>query len=91
MATDTRKLTLEQQHAFGRDGFVVIRHLASPETCAGLRDVIQGELERPVGPIEYEADLGYPGAPADRDASGLAGVGAVLVQDLLTDRKHRLR
>ena len=70
MATDTRKLTLEQQHAFGRDGFVVVRHLASPETCAGLRDVIQGELEQPVGPIEYEADLGYPGAPADRDASG---------------------
>ena len=70
VVTDIRDLTVEEQHAFGRDGFVVIRGLASTETCAGLLDAIEVELREPEEPVEYEADLGYPGAPPHRDSAG---------------------
>ena len=58
--TDTRQLTPEERQSFRRHGFVIIRGLASEETCAGLRDVIHREVGKLGGPIEYEADLGYP-------------------------------
>ena len=76
MEDNPRTLSLEEQHDLARDGFLVIRRLASPETCTQLLQTVHGELNKPSepsgpsGPIEYEADLGYAGAPADRDAVG---------------------
>ena len=68
--TNTRQLTPEERQSFRRHGFVIIRGLASEETCAGLQDVIHREVGELGGPIEYEADLGYPGAPSHRADSG---------------------
>ena len=70
VGTDTRQLTLEEQETFRRNGFVIVHGLASEDTCAGLQEVINRELAEPGGPIEDEADLGYPGAPPNRTDSG---------------------
>jgi phytanoyl-CoA hydroxylase len=55
---------------FTRDGFVVLRQLAEPDTWRGIRQHALDWLEAPQAPVEYESDLGYPGAPNARDAIG---------------------
>ncbi|MCD0504727.1 phytanoyl-CoA dioxygenase family protein [Bordetella petrii] len=56
--------TLRQQ------GFVVARQFAAPDTVAALRAEAERQLALESGPIEYEADLKYPGAPESRQAQG---------------------
>ncbi len=60
----------EQIAALRRDGLVVVRNMLDPGQCALLRQIAQAQLSAQVAPIEYEADLGYPGAPASREAEG---------------------
>ncbi|HYG45954.1 MAG TPA: phytanoyl-CoA dioxygenase family protein [Bordetella sp.] len=60
----------EQVATLRRQGFVVARQFAAPATVAALRAQAEGELAREAGPIEYEADLQYPGAPPSRHAQG---------------------
>lgn len=55
---------------FRHDGYIVLRGLADADTCAAIERVARRELEAARGPVEYEAELGYPGAPASRDAAG---------------------
>jgi phytanoyl-CoA hydroxylase len=55
---------------FRRDGYVISRALAPAAIVDRMRTVAQAQLAREAGPLEYEADLGYPGAPASRDAPG---------------------
>lgn len=55
---------------FQRNGFVIARGLASPGVVAAMRQVTLEGIERHIPPIEYEADLHYPGAPESRDAEG---------------------
>jgi phytanoyl-CoA hydroxylase len=55
---------------FARDGFVIARRLASRESCENMRAVAQRHLTGAIQPVEYEADVRYPGAPASRDAPG---------------------
>lgn len=55
---------------FRRDGYVVLRDVVSARRCAELRAAIAADLDPLVGPAEFEADVGYPGAPVDRDAAG---------------------
>lgn len=59
-----------EQDAFERDGFLILRGLAGAEQVAALRAVAVEHLQRQVPPLEYEADLHYPGAPASRTAEG---------------------
>jgi len=63
-------LVADQTGAFERDGFLVIRGFASPARCRDLVEEIDRCLDPPVGPLELEAELGYPGAPPDIDATG---------------------
>ena len=56
--------------AFERDGYVVARGLTPAADCAHLRAIAQRDLAQAVPPLEYEADVRYPGAPASRDAPG---------------------
>lgn len=56
--------------AFQRDGFLIARGLAQPQTVAAVRQLAEEHLARRVEPLELEADLNYPGAPASRDAAG---------------------
>lgn len=53
-----------------KQGFVVARQFADPSQVASLRALAQRHLAEHVAPIEYEADLQYPGAPASRGAEG---------------------
>ncbi len=56
--------------AFRRDGFVIARGLFPRARCERLRALAQAHLDRRVAPVEYEADVRYPGAPESRDAAG---------------------
>ncbi len=60
--------------AFHADGYVVLRGFADEATCVTLEAVARRQLTEAVPPVEYEADLGYPGAPTTRDATGGATV-----------------
>ena len=55
---------------FARDGYQVVRGLAEPEHCRALCAEVDKALDPPLGPLEYEAELGYPGAPRDLAAAG---------------------
>ncbi|WP_459615892.1 phytanoyl-CoA dioxygenase family protein [Bordetella sp. 2513F-2] len=51
-------------------GFVVVPGFASAQEVQALRNLAQRHLDAAVAPLEYEADLRYPGAPASREAEG---------------------
>ena len=55
---------------FEKTGFVIARQLADPEICRQMMACTQATLAAPFGPVEYEADLHYPGAPGSRTAAG---------------------
>ncbi len=64
-------LKLERQIAVLREeGFVVVRGLVDAKRCAAIREVAEVQLAANAAPLEYEADLSYPGAPASRQAAG---------------------
>lgn len=56
--------------SFQRDGFVVLRNFASPAEFTALADLAKRDLRPLVAPAEFEADVGYPGAPPSRSAAG---------------------
>lgn len=55
---------------FERTGFMVLRGVLGTEQCTELRDFVRQSLDPLVGPAEFEADVGYPGSPTDRQAEG---------------------
>jgi len=63
-------LTPDQIDQFNRDGYLICHGLAAPETCERLLAITHAHLAQAIEPVEYEAVLGYPGAPASLDAPG---------------------
>lgn len=63
-------LTPGEQSRFEQDGFLILRGFATPDQVAVLRAVAEEHLRREIPPVEYEADLHYPGAPSSRRAEG---------------------
>jgi phytanoyl-CoA hydroxylase len=61
---------LEQIRALREDGYVVVPGLVSPQRCEAMRAVAQQQLTEAAAPVEFEADLQYPGAPNSKDALG---------------------
>ena len=56
---------------YRRDGYVVLHEFASAVQCDLLAELARRDLQPLVGPAEFEADVGYPGAPLSRyDAGG---------------------
>ena len=55
---------------FDKDGFLLVRGLASESLCERMRHVVQDSLDPLLGPAEFETDVGYVGAPASRTAPG---------------------
>lgn len=55
---------------FQREGYLVLKSVLSPRACELVLQRVQKELNPLVGPIEYEADVGYPGAPESRSQPG---------------------
>jgi len=63
-------LIQEQITTLREQGFVVVRGLITPERVAALRAQVGRQLAERAAPLEYEADLRYPGAPESRTAQG---------------------
>jgi len=63
---------------FDQDGVVVLPRIASTDQVKELCDVALRHLAAAIPPLEYEADLHYPGAPPARDAPGGATVRRLL-------------
>jgi phytanoyl-CoA hydroxylase len=55
---------------FRRNGYGIVRGLAPSDTRSRMLAIARSHLARAVPPIEYEADVQYPGAPASHDAPG---------------------
>ena len=55
---------------FERDGYLIVRGLAGPEDVGAMREAVRRALDPLQAPAEFEADVGYPGSPASRDAVG---------------------
>lgn len=62
--------TASQLAQFRRDGYVIVRGLAPPALTRDLLAAARVDLDRRTGPLEHEADVRYPGAPASKDAPG---------------------
>lgn len=65
-----RMFSAREVEAFRRDGYVIARQLAAPDVVHAMRESAAAALKAEVGPLEYEADLHYPGAPPSRSAPG---------------------
>lgn len=55
---------------FQRDGYLVARGVFSKQVIADLIALINESLSPPLAPVEFEADVHYPGAPESRLAPG---------------------
>jgi phytanoyl-CoA hydroxylase len=55
---------------FRSDGYLVVRGLAPGQACQRMLEIAQRHLCDAIPPLEYEADVRYPGAPASREAPG---------------------
>lgn len=64
------QLTAEQIQFFNDQGYLILRGAASEERVAHLRAVTEAHLAANTLPVEYEADVHYPGSPASLDAPG---------------------
>ena len=64
------KITADLVTRFQQSGFLVLPGVLSAQQCEGLRRTISDDLDPLVGPAEFEADVGYPGAPSGRESEG---------------------
>jgi phytanoyl-CoA hydroxylase len=67
MSGETRK---EQIEVLREQGFVIVRGWLDAGTRQALAELARSQLAAGDAPLEYEADLSYPGAPASRSAPG---------------------
>ncbi len=63
-------LSHEQIEAFRADGFLVVRNMVADGVRERLLRIAGDHLAGEVQPLEYEAQLHYPGAPESLDAPG---------------------
>ena len=63
-------LTQIELERFHQDGYIIVRALASAAEVAGMKAIAERALAENTAPVEYEADLHYPGAPPSREAPG---------------------
>ncbi|MCE2407244.1 MAG: phytanoyl-CoA dioxygenase family protein [Pseudomonadales bacterium] len=55
---------------FASQGYIVRKGLISEPIVAHLNAATEKALDPLIGPVEFETEVGYPGAPATRDAHG---------------------
>ncbi|HEX4986611.1 MAG TPA: phytanoyl-CoA dioxygenase family protein [Burkholderiales bacterium] len=55
---------------FQRDGFVIVRGMVGRGLRGRMKEVAMRHLEQEVAPLEFEAQVSYPGSPASLDAPG---------------------
>ncbi len=64
------KLSAAQIDQFNADGFLVVRSMVPAAICELMRSITDAHLQAGVEPLEYEAEVGYPGAPESLTAPG---------------------
>ncbi len=55
---------------FNRDGYLIVRNLCSASRYRKMIEKISSSLQPALAPVEYEADVHYPGAPDSRESPG---------------------
>lgn len=55
---------------FQRDGYLIVRGLVAPDSFMPIKRLAQDHLAAKIAPLEYEAEVKYPGAPASLQAPG---------------------
>ncbi|MFL9926635.1 phytanoyl-CoA dioxygenase family protein [Herbaspirillum lusitanum] len=63
-------LSSAQTDAFRDEGFLLLKGMLSVADCDRMLQVAQDHLQRAVQPLEYEAEVGYAGAPASLESEG---------------------
>jgi len=66
----TNPLSAEQLASFRENGYLVESGLASVETLSAMNRIVDDSVRPALAPVEYEADVHYPGAPASKSAPG---------------------
>lgn len=65
-----RPFSAGQVAQFNQNGYLIVPALVTPPECVRMAAVASDHLTRALAPVEYEADVGYPGAPATKAAPG---------------------
>ncbi|MGH8766555.1 MAG: phytanoyl-CoA dioxygenase family protein [Burkholderiales bacterium] len=60
----------QQIAAFDRSGFVIVRKIVAHALSERMKALAMRHLGEEIGPLEYEAQLKYPGSPASLGARG---------------------
>lgn len=63
-------LSAAQINEFNTNGYLLLRGMVAPATCDRMLSVAASEMANAIAPVEYEAEVGYPGAPASVEAPG---------------------
>jgi len=70
LAAIADRFTEDEVATFRRDGYLVLRQFADEAIRERMLAATQDGLGREIEPIEYEAELNYPGAPQSLDEAG---------------------
>ncbi|SAL41756.1 phytanoyl-CoA dioxygenase [Caballeronia arvi] len=60
----------DQVRELRQNGYVIVKGLIPKERRDAMREVARQQLAVAAAPVEFEADLKYPGAPDSKDAPG---------------------
>lgn len=63
-------ISAEQQTFFADQGYLILRQAWPADAVTALRQIAEAELLEAQSPLEYEAEVHYPGSPATLDAPG---------------------
>lgn len=63
-------LTAERLQDFQTSGYLIERGLASAQTVDAMNAIIADTVNPALAPVEYEADVHYPGSPSSKNAPG---------------------
>ena len=69
-ARDADRLTLEQCDFFQRQGYLILPATVADDHLQQLQTTAQQQLATAAAPLEYEADVHYPGSPIDYELPG---------------------
>jgi phytanoyl-CoA hydroxylase len=64
------QLSSDQIEAFRQNGYLLLKGFVSPAACDDMLAVAHDHVRHAVAPLEYEAEVGYAGAPSSLDAPG---------------------
>ena len=67
---DQNRFSEDELQTFADNGFVICRQLAPPDVCERMQSVAVDHLTRRVEPLEFEAEVEYPGSPDSLCATG---------------------